>query len=191
MGGWGAGRAVALSGLSTGLLLLAGQPEVALYATFLAAAFLCFRTASAWGAAALARALFFFAVSYLAGLAIAAPMLLPFIELTGLSYHIHPTGSVLGREFIADPRALFALLTPTITEFPSNPDMIRGVSLLAEHKGAFYRFLPVNGMWDAIGSYIGGGAVFVALTGVLSSFVLKASPLYKGGLGGVRRGALF
>lgn len=173
--GGGMGRAVALSGVSTGLLLLAGQPEVALYATFLAAAFLCYRTASARRMAASARALFFFAVSYLAGLMIAAPMLLPFIELAGLSFHIHPTGSALGREVIADPRALFALLTPTITEFPANPEMIRGVSLLAEHKGAFYRFLPVNGMWDALGSYIGGGAVFVALTGVLSAFVLKAS----------------
>lgn len=175
MGGVGAGRAVALSGVSTGLLLLAGQPEAALYATFLATAFLCFRTASAWGMPATARALSFFAVSYLVGLAIAAPMLLPFLELAGLSFHIHPTGSVLGREVIADQRALFALLTPTITEFPSNHEMIRGVSLLAEHKGAFYRFLPINGMWDGLGSYIGGSAVFVALTGVMSVILLKAS----------------
>ncbi|MBI5238256.1 MAG: YfhO family protein [Deltaproteobacteria bacterium] len=183
--GGGAGRAVALSAVSTGLLFLAGQPEVALYATLLAAAFLCFRTATPpyppldkggiRGGAALSRALFLFAVSYLAGLAIAAPMLLPFLELTGLSFHIHPAGSVLGREIIADPMALFALLTPSITEFPANPEMIRGVSLLAEHKGAFYRFLPVNGMWDVLGSYIGGAALFAALCGVLSAFVLKTS----------------
>ncbi len=172
-----AGRAMALSAVSTGLLLLAGQPEAALYITLLASAFLCFRTALARDLATMARGLSFFAVSYLAGLAIAAPMLLPFFELAGLSYHIHPTGSALGREFIADPRAFFALLTPSVTEFPSNPEMIRGMSLLAGHKGAFYRFLPVNGMWDALGGYTGGAAVFVALSGVLSAFVLKTSRL--------------
>ena len=166
-------RLTALNGVVFSLLHLAGQPEVALYASLLAAVWFFLRALSLHGRAGLARFFLRFSSSYAIGLALAAPLLLVFVELMNSSFHIHPGGGRMGIEALHNWKTIFAVLTPSATEFSTNHDMISGLSLLVDMDGSFFRFLPINGVWDNLGGFTGVLTVYVAVTGVLISAARK------------------
>lgn len=168
-------REVALAGVSFGLLLLAGQPEVALYGTLLAALYFLVRVIKLHGLRGLHLSVVRFVLAYAIGLGFAAPLLLIFVEFVGLSHHIHPAGSRIAFENLLNWKTIFAYLTPTVTEFPSDPEMISGTSLLVSLKGAWYRFLPLNGVWDTLGGYTGAVPVFVAVAGVMLALTMRGA----------------
>lgn len=164
-------REIAVSGIAFALLLLAGQPEAALYASSLAAAFFLFRIISLYTIRNIFKASLKLVSSYFIGLGLCAPLLFIFLELVSLSYHIHPAGGQMGIQSLANWKSIFAALTPGVTEFPSDPEMILGVSLLVQlGDGFFYRFMPINGVWDALGGYTGILPVLLIMVGFITSF---------------------
>ncbi|MFQ5465503.1 MAG: hypothetical protein ACE5EI_06210, partial [Thermodesulfobacteriota bacterium] len=169
---------VSLMGVSVGLLLLAGQPEVALYVSLLAALYYFLGGVGGLrrGGGFAAQGLKFLS-SYALGLMLAMPLLLPFLELVRAGYHIHPVGGDMGTQVLDRWRTVFAYLTPSVTEFPTNPDMLSGVGLLVKVGGDWFRFLPINGVWDTLGGYTGVLLVFVVLTAMLLATAQRDFPL--------------
>jgi hypothetical protein len=161
---WIAGSAVAFA-----MLLLAGQPEVALYVSTLAFLYFFFRAFNLNRFHFLKPALSFIS-SYLLGLALASLLILPFLELMAEGHHIHPLGGIMGRQIIQSWISIFAFLTPSVTELPTDPDIVKftGLSLLVELEGTYYRFLPINGFWDALGGYTGILSVFLSFTAIFA-----------------------
>ncbi len=159
--------ATAVFGLSIGFMLLAGQPEVALYVSFLSFLYYLARGGNAWRERRFPGLIIKYAFSYGVGLFIAMPLILPFLELVKSGFHIHPIGGDMGVQTLQHWESVFVYLTPTLAEFPTDPEMIHGVSLLAELKGSFFRFLPINGVWDILGGYTGIALIFIVLAGVL------------------------
>ncbi len=154
---WGWKRGVAISAMAIALVLLAGQPETALYVLLLGAAYVVFRVFSATlkqkvrmlGLAALAGVL---------GLALAAPLLVPFLEFMPLSHSIHPVGGTMG---VQDPTRLFDLpqmFIPTFNEMET-----------------WHRFFPDNGRWDYLGGYTGVLLPYLILIGIVLGFLQKGS----------------
>lgn len=164
---------LALSGISFGFLLLAGQPEVALYISFLAFLYFMFRAFSLFRGREVFSAFLKFSASYAIGLAIAMPLILPFGELVKYGYHIHPSGGNMGIQNLNHWKTIFAVFSPTFAEFPAVPEMINGVGLLVKLNNSFYRFLPINGVWDMLGGYTGILLAFIIITGILYSTALK------------------
>ncbi|TAN60550.1 hypothetical protein EPN18_08290, partial [bacterium] len=91
-------RAVAFCSVCVSLLLLAGQPEVALYATLLAFVYFIYAELSFNGSSGILRRFLKFPVAYALGLGLSAFLLIPFLELVGLSFHIHPLGGRIGAQ---------------------------------------------------------------------------------------------
>lgn len=165
---------VALSGAGFALLFLAGQPEAALYAATLAASYFYFRAFSLYGIKGFIVGLFRYVPAYAIGLGLSAFLLIPFLEFVGLSFHIHPQGGPIGVERLANWKAVFAMLTPGATEFPTNPDMMLGVKLSASSAaGEFFRAMPINGVWDTLGGYTGVLPLFMIVSGLMLSISLK------------------
>lgn len=160
-------RAAVFASICVALTLLAGQPEAALYIFLLAAAYFLFRVVHLHGKSGLIRRCAKFIISFAAGLALSSPLLFIFLEFVGNSHHIHPAGGGIGTESLANWKTLFAIVTPTATEFPADPEMIRGVSLLSKAGEGFYRFLPIDGVWDTLGGYTGVLPIFLTLAGLI------------------------
>ena len=144
---------VALSAIAFGLVLLAGQPEVALYVLALAAAYFAFRVLTDREERLLMPRHFFkFALAFILGLGLASPLLLPFAELMRNSYTAHPLGGTMG---VRDPTPLpwaIYLLMPTLSQVPT-----------------YFRDLPHNGIWDYLGGYSGVLVVFLAILGLYTA----------------------
>src|SRR3989304_4224149 len=128
------------------LVLLAGQPEVALYILALGGSFFLFRAASLR-----TFRIFPLALAFLLGLGLASPQLLPFLELVPNSFNAHPPGGTMGVQGAAPLPWAIALLVPTYFSGPS-----------------FYRTMPHNGVWDFLGGYTGVLLVFLATLGLYS-----------------------
>ena len=105
------GRELALAALSFGLVLLAGQPEMALYIIFLGCTYYFFRSLQGpWKS--LGRQTLRYCSVVALGFALAAPLLIPFIEYVDNAYHLHQPGGVMG---VVDPTRLYMalqILTP-------------------------------------------------------------------------------
>jgi hypothetical protein len=146
---------------SFALLFLAGQPEVALYITLLAVSFFLFRTISL--NKHFFRFLLKFSAAFFLGLALSAPLIFPFLELVGKSHHIHPIGGPMGIQILQNWKSIFAIFTPSSTVFPSDPEMVKGLTGLVKLDGSFFRYLPTNGVWDSLGGYTGILTVFFVI----------------------------
>jgi hypothetical protein len=164
-----AARHVGWSALSFGLVLLAGQPEVALYVLLLAGAYFLFRTLSS-GAGVVtqlghyARAGSAFGI----GLAVAAPLLVLFLELVSDSFNTHPPGGIMG---VLGPNPLawgVYILAPNLQEFPP-----------------FGIDLPVAGSWDRLGGYTGVLLVLFAFFGLVHGGPRLRYLLFFGGFAAV------
>jgi hypothetical protein len=154
-------RNVAPAALATALVLLAGQPETALYVLAGAGVYGVVRAKGGPARRMMAKGLLAAAL----GAALAAPLLLPFFDYAGESVHFHPAGGDLGRR---DPTPMVlgpALFAPTITEYET-----------------YYRTLPQNGLWDRLGGYVGAAipTLLVASIGLVVS--RRRSPLRLPGL---------
>lgn len=163
-------RDIAFSAVCFALLLLAGQPEVALYCSLLAFSYFMFITVKEKGFSGVVPNFLKFSLAYFLGLLIAAPLILPFLELILRSHHIHPFGGSMGMQTLTNWRSIYAILVPGATELPLGPDSVRGLCPIVDIGGEFFRYLPVNGVWDSLGGYIGVMPVFLILAGLFSSF---------------------
>ncbi len=164
-------RAVAFCSVCFALLLLAGQPEVALYATLLAFLYFIYAEFSFSGASGSLRRFLGFPAAYALGLGLSAFLIIPFIEFVGLSFHIHPLGGRIGTQSLVNWRAIFAIVTPGATEFPAEPEMALGAKLMAQGvDGGWFRFMPINGVWDTLGGYTGILPVVLVFYGFLTAF---------------------
>jgi len=161
------------------LTLLAGQPETALYVLALAFLYYVFRALSAHGLVKGITTLPRLGFSFVTGLLLSMPLILPFIELVQRGAHIHPAGGKMGIQKLVSWQALFNVITPSLSYFPANPETIKGTSLMARVGEGFFRFLPINGVWDNMGGYTGVLPLFLILAGLFISPLRKKMPLRK------------
>ncbi len=133
----GTGTSIALAAIAMALVLLAGQPEVALYVLALGGLYLGMRSIDLYGRN-LARPLFVSVIAGLLALGLAAPLLLPFIEYLEQAYHMHSPSRNIWLEGFTSLHSLIATLIPTFFEVPIQD-----------------RLGPENGIWDGLGGYIG------------------------------------
>lgn len=151
---------LALSSIAIALMLLAGQPEIAIYVFLLVTAYCFFRIFMLRKQ----LPLFFIEVlriiiAFLLGLGLAAILILPFFELYQISYNCHPFGGAMGTtEGIAPLGFAISLFLPITFELPT-----------------YYRFFPHNGIWDYLGGYSGVLMIFLFLLG----FFYKKNQYYK------------
>jgi len=175
----GTGKEVAISGIVFGMVLLAGQPEIALYILFLGTCYFIFRIISisqksrffVWSAKLVA--------ALAIGLCLAAPLILPFIEFLDYAFHIHPTGGDMGTRFIIPSPIIVNYFTPTFSELPGSASFLPfplGEVKDTAGKNIFFRTFPVNGEWDSLGGYTGILAVFFAIAGIIDNLLFKKSP---------------
>ena len=144
-------RDLALLGLSTGLVLLAGQPEMALYVGLLGAAYALFRLRllPVSTGERLWRLLKVGGASLL-GMGLAAPLLLLLYELVRNGFTLHPLGGTMGVQDPTPRSWVIALFVPTFFDYPI-PE----------------RITPMNGVWDYVGGYTGVLAPVLALAGLV------------------------
>lgn len=155
-------RYIAYSALAFGLVLLAGQPETALYSLALAAAYFLFRVLRGGGGLrAVARQGGRYVFSFGLGLALSAPLTLPFIEFVGNSFHTHPPGGPVGIQGPIPYTWAVSLLVPTYFQEPT---------LFSE--------FPQTGIWDFLGGYLGVVVIFLAFLGLLRRGRLRAFGLF-------------
>jgi len=164
------GRETAITGVCVGLLLLAGQPEVALYASALSFGWYVFRSASLYGPRRIPGRVLRFALAYMLGLAIASPLIVPFVELVHRSFHIHHSGGAVGAAGLVVWKSIFALINPSATELLTGPE---SADALVPMYDAYFRFLPINGVWDGLGGYTGILPVFLIVAGLFCAFGRK------------------
>ncbi len=142
-------RTFVLNTIAIACLLVAGQPEVALYCLLLGALF--FFTRAGLSVVSLAR----FSGSFLLGFLLACPLLIPFLEYSVVGYHGHAIGGLqYGTMAITKAIHFFGAIFPKYFQFPN---------LVGN--------TPVNGIWDAVGGYC-GSVVFALLC---SGFLLGTS----------------
>ncbi len=145
-------RRAAWAACALGLNLLAGQPEITLYAVLAAGLYGIAR----WLGGAdrsrrrLRRLTGWTAVAILVGLGVAAPLLAPFAAHLPVAFHLHEGGSHMGIRDPAPPVLGIALFVPTFFQLPTA-----------------VRVKPDNGRWDFLGGYGGVLAVFLAIAGIL------------------------
>lgn len=127
-------RYVLEASIAFGFMLLAGQPEIALYVFILITMYYFFRALDE-GKNLLPNLMRFFIVIGLT-LAISSLLILFFLEYIPNAYHCHPLGGNMG---IVSPAKIFTAIGIIIPSF--------------FEKSTFYRLFPHNGRWD----YLGGG----------------------------------
>ncbi len=146
-------RYIAECALVTALMLLAGQPEIAVYVMLLASLYYIFRvTIEKPDAPAFIRSILRFGGIVFLGLALSAFLILPFLELIPISYQCHPLGGMMGAQDPTDIMAAVSVLIPSFFEIATN-----------------YRLFAHNGLWDWIGGYTGMLAVFLIILGIFSN----------------------
>lgn len=164
--------AIAVAALSFGLVILAGQPETALYVLALGALWFCFRTLLQRKDVAVIRRLAQLVAVTLIGLAVAAPLILPFLEFEKQAYHIHPAGSSLGTDKLPGLTNLISIVTPTAHEYPQEPELLLTLPLAKGQTPLFesyyFRTIPLNGVWDFIGGYTGIVPLYLGFAGLLA-----------------------
>ncbi len=173
-------REAAFFGVAIALVILGGQPEVAVYALLLAAAFYVLRCAGLWrdGPRPALTALALGCFSLVLGLLLSAPLTLPFLEFVDSGYTLHGPGGGAGLEFVANWRKAVGILTPSATALPASPSFLPGV-LEKLGDGSFYRVFATKGSWDYLGGYTGTLAFFLALSGVIGA-VSGREPRHRG-----------
>jgi hypothetical protein len=131
------GSSIALAAIAMALVLLGGQPEVALYVLTLGGLYMGFRSFNLHRRN-LNQPLLGFVIAGLLALGLAAPLLLPFIEYLGHAYHMHLPSRNLGIISIPEFRWLITIFIPTFFD-----------------QQTFFRVGPMTGVWDYLGGYIG------------------------------------
>ena len=171
-------REAAFMGFGVALVILAGQPEAALYALLLWALYMIMRSISLYGREP--RVVFSLClksvIALVIGLLLSSPLTVPFLQNVRQSYTLHPGGAGIGLEHVGNWKKVFGVLTPTATEVPADPSILPGA--LAPFKEAsgevsYFRVFATKGAWDYLGGYTGVVAIFLALSGALMPFRRK------------------
>lgn len=154
---------LAWSAITVGLVLLGGQPESAAYMLLFAAAYVAFRIISSRMDEPLVRpaAGLRFIVCCVIGFALAACVILPFLEYTAYAFYCHPPGGRMGVVTPAPWNLFVCILMPHLTEVKT-----------------FLRYFPHNGVWDYLGGYTGAGVIFLAIAGLVCSGKLKKTAYF-------------
>ncbi len=161
------------------LTLLAGQPETALYVLALAFLYYVFRAIAAHGLVRGVKILPRLGFSFVTGLLLSMPLILPFIELLRRGGLIYPGGVGLGLDKLVSWQTLFNVITPSLSYFPAGPGTAGGTGLVSRAGEGFFRFLPMSGVWDTLGGYTGVLPLFLILAGLFISPLRKKMPLRK------------
>lgn len=159
-------RDLALAALSFGLVLVAGQPETALYALMLGVSYYFFRVALPFALKRNSKEMLRYCLAAVLGFALAAPLVIPFIEYMGESYSLHPSGGDMG---VREPMKLykaFQILTPF--EIPLGASGADTVLTPSGERFSFKIFAE-NGIWDFIGGYTGAISILLSVTALFLS----------------------
>ena len=149
----------AMAAAIAALVILGGQPEVALY-TFLLG--VCYYAVRAFlrqrqGDSLVGHFLRLMTVLVL-GIGLSAPQLFTFLEYAGNAYTPHLPGTHIGMENPAQPFYAFSIAWPNFFAYPT-----------------YERVLPNNGYWDWLGGYLGILPIFLASLGLVLSLMRKDS----------------
>jgi len=144
------GRRSAWVALAVGLMLLAGQPEIAFYSLVAGGLYGIVRwISSARAATSPGRPITWGTCGVVVGVCIAAAQLLPFAAHLPNSLHLHPAGGNMG---IRDPAPAFLAIQIFVPSFYELPTPLR--------------IWPDNGRWDLLGGYTGVLTVFLLAAGL-------------------------
>ncbi len=142
-------RYIAECTIAFALMLLAGQPEIAIYVMLLAAGYYVFRIIIERPSFLLFfKNLSKFIIIILLGLSLCSFLILPFLELIPNAYQCHPPGGDMG---VREPTALYvaaSILLPSFFQLPT-----------------YYRMVAINGIWDWLGGYTGVLMIYLILLG--------------------------
>ncbi len=136
-----------LCSIAMTLVLLAGQPEIAIYIFLLAGVYYAFRLLMKDRLRCKLFKNFF--IMFILGLGLAAFLILPFLELELNSFNCHKFGGNSGIRSPAHPGHFLFCLMPYVSE-----------------AFTFYRVLPHNGDWDYLGGYTGVLMLYLMLSGL-------------------------
>jgi hypothetical protein len=144
-------RSSAWVALAVGLMLLAGQPEIAFYALVAGGLY----GGTRWitrspTPASLSRAVTWATLGVVLGFAVAAAQLLPFATHLPNSLHLHQPGGDMG---VRDPAPGFLAIQIFVPSFYELPTALR--------------IRPDNGRWDLLGGYGGVLTVFLSVAGLV------------------------
>jgi len=170
---------IVFSAICFAFTLLAGQPQAALYVLTFALLYYIFRVLTRHGIPGGIKTLPRIAIAFVTGLALSSPMTLLFIELLNKGAHTPRVAGGMGIEKFIPWRALFNILTPTLSYFPADPAAIKGTSLMTQIGTGWFRFLPIHGVWDNIGGYTGVLPLFLIISGIFLCAFRKKIPLRK------------
>lgn len=160
---------LAYAGAAFGLVVLAGQPETALYVLFLGALYYTFRAFTSFRKDGPYKRLIGLAAVSVIGLMLSSPVILPFIELERNSHHVHRAGGDMGTARLPAMTMLLSVVAPTAHEYEQAPDRVYDTPL-AQYTApdgvtGFFRVLPINGVWDFLGGYTGAVPLYMAVAG--------------------------
>jgi hypothetical protein len=167
----GCGRRIAILSLAIGLVILGGQPEISIYILLLGFSYFFFRVIHLYRGRFLVSYNIKLACALVLGLALAAPLILTFLELSAYGHHSHHRGVGIGIQYVSDWKRVFAALTPSATVIPTHPDIVPEVlASFEDSSGAtgYFRIFATKGLWDYLGGYTGVLSVFLTLTGLLT-----------------------
>jgi hypothetical protein len=140
---------ISIVAAAVALTLFAGMPEAAMLTFLYGASYGAFRAVwdavirRDWRFAVQRNAVL--ALAWIAGIGIAAPLLVPEVEYLGLSFNIHPPERGLG--LIALPlRALAYIGVPYINGLPAQPITSPGLAPVDDYSGAAVVLLAVAGV---------------------------------------------
>ena len=166
-------RGVGIAGLTFGMLILAGQPEVALYAIFLATLYYILRSVTLRGDGLHIRRGVNLLIILALGVMVAAPLILPFLDYAASSHHLHVPGGDMGVSYIDHFRQALLTLTPATTYLPASESVHEVLAKYTDEGGeeTLFRILATNGLWDSLGGYSGVSAIFLTIVGLIIAYV--------------------
>lgn len=142
-------RFIAEAAIVLAFMLVAGQPEIAIYVMLLALLYYIFRVvAEDPKALSFLKGFLKFSTIALLGLGLCLFLVLPFLEFIPNAYQCHPPGGTMGVQTPTKLYMAIAILVPSFFEMPTH-----------------FRIFPHNGNWDFIGGYIGLLAFYLCLLG--------------------------
>lgn len=150
-------RHIAEAAIVLALMLLAGQPEIAIYVVLLLVSYYVFRVVIERPESLIfLKKILKLSFIILLSLGLASILILPFLELVSHSYHTHPLGGTMG---VQDPARLHIAAGMFIPSFFETP--------------TFLRVFPHDGVWDCLGGYIGSLVLFLVILGFFYNSKLK------------------
>lgn len=146
-------RDIAFSGIAFGLVILAGQPQAAIYILLLAVLYFTFRVVVLFRQIRMVLLrLYSLPVAFIIGLGLSLPLVLLFMEFYSYSFNTHTPSYKMGIRDCTPLKYIIALVVPTFHQIPTNE-----------------RIFPDIGVWDQLGGYIGVLPLYLAGMGVLAS----------------------